>query len=214
MGEPRILDISRRVRAGIPVWPGDTAFDFSFVARIADGASCNVGRVEMSVHTGTHVDAPLHFDDAGADAASVPLRKYMGRCVVADVRPSDRGILPEHLPPGFDEAVRAAPRVLLRSYAGARPEGFDEHMAHATPELADWLAERDVLLLGVDTDSMDAFESKELPAHHRLNHHGVAILEGIDLSEVEPGAYMLIALPLRIEGADGSPVRAVLIQED
>jgi len=213
MGGRRILDISRPIRGGIPVWPGDTAFDFEFVARIADGSSVNVGRVEMSVHTGTHVDAPLHFDDGGADAASVPLEKYVGACVVADVRPSERGILPGHLPAGLAEAVRAAPRLLLRSYA-ERPAAFDEGMAHATPELADWLAEHGVVLLGVDTDSMDAFESKELPAHRRLNHHGVAILEGIDLSAVEPGSYTLIALPLRMEGADGSPVRAILIQED
>jgi arylformamidase len=207
----RIHDISRPIRAGIGVWPGDTTFDLSFVSRIADGESVNVGRLEMSVHTGTHVDAPLHFDDAGADAASVPLEKYVGPCVVADVRPSDRGILPEHVPAGLDEAVRAAPRLLLRSYA-RRPDGFDEGMAHATPELADWLAERGGLLLGIDTDSMDAFESKELPAHRRLDGHGIAILEGIDLSAVEPGRYELIALPLRVEGADGSPVRAVLVE--
>jgi arylformamidase len=212
MAAGRILDISRQVRAGIPVWPGDTAFDFSFVAKIADGASCNVGRVEMSVHTGTHIDAPRHFDDAGADAASVPLEKYVGPCVVADVRPSARGIVPADLPGGLDEALRSAPRLLLRSY-DKRPEGFDEAMAHATPELADWLAGQGVLLLGVDTDSMDAFDSKDLPAHQRLNQHGIAILEGIDLSAVAPGAYDLIALPLRMEGADGSPVRAVLIEQ-
>jgi arylformamidase len=209
----RIHDISRPIRAGIPVWPGDTPFDFRFVAKIAEGSSVNVGRVEMSVHTGSHVDAPLHFDDAGADAASVPLTSYVGPCVVADVRPSERGILPEHLPPTLDAAAREHGRVLLRSYA-QRPAEFDEHMAHATPQLADWLAERGVLLLGVDTDSMDAFESKELPAHRRLNEHGIAILEGVDLSRVEPGRYELVALPLRIEGADGSPVRAVLIERE
>jgi len=206
----RIHDISRPIRSGIPVWPGDTAFDFDFVARIADGSSVNVGRIEMSVHTGSHIDAPLHFDDAGADAASVSLAKYIGPCVVADVRPGDRGILPEHLPAGLGAALEDAPRLLLRSYE-SRPAGFDEAMAHATPELADWLSEQGVLLLGVDTDSMDAFESKELLAHRRLNDHGIAILEGIDLSAVAPGTYELIALPLRIEGADGSPVRAVLI---
>ncbi len=209
----RIHDISRLVRSGIPVWPGDTDFDFAFVAKIAEGSSCNVGRVEMSVHTGTHIDAPLHFDDAGADAASVPLEKYVGAFFVADVRPSERGILPEHLPAGLGPRAREAGRLLLRSYA-QRPDRFDEHMAHATPELADWLAEHGVVLLGIDTDSMDAFESKELPAHRRLNGHGIAILEGIDLSKIEPGSYELIALPLRIAGADGSPVRAVLIERE
>jgi arylformamidase len=209
----RIHDISRPVGAGIPVWPGDTDFDFRFVARIAEGSPVNVGRVAMSVHTGAHVDAPLHFDDAGADVASVPLEAYLGPCLVADVRPDARGIRSEHLPPGSEAEVRAARRVLLRSYE-RRPEGFDPRMAHATPELADWLAERGVLLLGIDTDSMDAYESKELPAHRRLAAHGIAILEGIDLSGVGPGRYDLIALPLRLEGADGSPVRAVLVEPE
>ncbi|MDA1195641.1 MAG: arylformamidase [Planctomycetota bacterium] len=209
----RIHDISRAVRAGIPVWPGDTDFDFKFVARIAEGSAVNVGRIEMSVHTGSHIDAPLHFDDGGLDAASVPLERYVGPCVVADVRPDQRGILPEHLPATLDAEARAAGRVLLRSYA-SRPDAFDEGMAHATPELADWLAARGVTLLGIDTDSMDAFESKELPAHRQLNRHGIAILEGIDLSRVQPGRYELIALPLRLEGADGSPVRAVLVERE
>jgi len=208
----RIHDISRPVSAGIPVWPGDTEFDFGFVAKIAEGASVNVGRVEMSVHTGTHVDAPLHFEDGAPDVASVPLEKYVGPCVVARVHASDRGILPADLPDGLTEAVRETKRLLLRSYE-SRPGAFDEGMAHATPELADWLAAQGVVLLGIDTDSMDAFESKDLPAHHRLLGHGIAILEGIDLSGVAPGVgYELVALPLRLVGADASPVRAILIE--
>jgi arylformamidase len=207
----RIHDISRPVAAGIPVWPGDTPYAFRFVARIAEGASVNVGRVEMSVHTGAHCDAPLHFTDGAEDAASVPLDKYLGPCVVADARPKGRGVTPSDLPEGLDAAVRRTRRLLVRSYA-RRPAGFDEGMAHATPELADWLAERGAVLLGVDTDSMDAFESKELAAHKRLTAHGIAILEGIDLSGVRPGEYELVALPLRLVGADASPVRAVLIE--
>ncbi len=207
----RIHDISRPVAAGIPVWPGDTPYDFRFVARIAEGSSVNVGRVEMSVHTGAHCDAPLHFEDGADDAASVPLEKYVGPCVVADVRPRARGIRAADLPADLDASVRRCRRLLVRSYA-KRPPGFDEGMAHATPELADWLAERGAVLLGVDTDSMDAFESKDLVAHKRLMHHGIAILEGIDLSGVRPGEYELVALPLRLVGADASPVRAVLIE--
>lgn len=209
----KIHDISRPVGKGIPVWPGDTPYDFSFVATIADGASCNVGRVEMSVHTGAHVDAPLHFADGEADIASVPLDKYVGPCVVADVRPSARGIRPADLPAGLETSLRTAPRLLLRSYA-QRTDGFDEGMAHATPELAAWLGALGVVLLGVDTASMDAFESKDLPAHRALLREGIAILEGVDLSGIEPGPYDLVALPLRLVGADGSPVRAVLIERD
>jgi arylformamidase len=207
----RIHDITRPVKAGIPVWPGDTPYDFRFVAKIAEGAAVNVGRVEMSVHTGAHCDAPLHYADGAADAASMPLDRYLGPCVVAEARPSRRGILPEDLPAGVDADVRATRRLLLKTYA-KRPAAFDEGMSHATVELADWLAERSAVLLGLDTDSMDAFDSKELPAHKRLNRHGIAILEGIDLSAVRPGRYELVALPLRLVGADASPVRAVLLE--
>jgi arylformamidase len=208
----RIHDITRPVTKGIPVWPGDTPYDFRFVAKIAEGSSVNVGRVEMSVHTGAHTDAPLHFDDRGADVASVPLSKYLGPCVVVDVRAGGAGgIEPQHLPAHADEAVRRTKRLLVRSYV-KRPAAFDEDMTHATPALADWLQERGAVLFGIDTDSMDAFDSKDLPAHNRLNRHAIAILEGIDLSSVKPGEYELIALPLRLVGADASPVRAVLVE--
>jgi len=207
----KIHDISPPLHAATPVWPGDTPYDFDQVAKISEGSSVNVGRVVMSVHTGAHTDAPKHFSDEEADIASVPLEKYVGPCVVADVRPTDRGVLPGQLPADLEAQLAVAPRLLLRTYE-ERPRGFDEQLAHATPELADWLAARGVELLGIDSDSMDAFESKELPAHHALLRHRIAILEGIDLSGVAPGRYELVALPLKLVGADASPVRAVLIE--
>ena len=209
----RILDISRPVKAGIPVWPGDTPYDYRLVARIRDGSSVNVGSVTMSVHTGAHTDAPFHFDDRGDDIASVALAKYVGPCVVAEASPAAGGVLPAHLPAGTEASLKKAPRLLLKTYA-KRPKGFDTSMRHLTPALADWLADRGVVLVGLDTDSMDAFDSKDLPSHHRLSARGVAILEGIDLSAVSPGLYDLVALPLRLVGADASPVRAILIAKD
>ena len=209
----RILDISRPVRAGIPVWPGDTPFEYRRSWKIGGGCPVNVGQVTMSLHTGAHTDAPYHFDDAGAAIADVDLSKYLGPCVVVDARPAGRGLVPADLPAGTEAALRGAPRLLVRMYA-ARPTGFDEHLPHLTPEMADWLAARGVVLVGVDSDSMDAFDSKELAAHHRLASHGIAILEGIDLSSVTPGVYDLDALPLRLVGADASPVRAVLVTRE
>jgi arylformamidase len=209
----RILDISRPVASGIPVWPGDTAYVFDFVARIRDGAAVNVGRVVMSVHTGAHADAPLHFRDGAADAASVDLAKYVGPCVVASLRAGAGGVVPADLPAGTDRLLARAPRLLLRTYA-ERPSDFDTSMRHLTPALADHLADLGVVLVGLDTDSMDAFDSKELPSHKRLADRGVAILEGLDLSQVDPGVYDLVALPLRLVGADASPVRAILVREE
>lgn len=209
----KVLDISRPVVAGIPVWPGDTPYEYRRNWKIGPGCPVNVGTVTMSVHTGAHVDAPLHFDDLGQDIASVDVSKYVGPCVVATAVAGRGGLEPGHLPAGTAEALSRAPRLLVKTYE-KRPSGFDTSMRHLTPAMADWLADRGVVLVGLDTDSMDAFDSKELPSHHRLVARGVAILEGIDLSAVAPGTYDLIALPLRLVGADASPVRAVLLTKD
>jgi arylformamidase len=209
----RILDISRPVAAGMPVWPGDTPYDFRLSWRIGPGCPVNVGAVTMSLHTGAHADAPFHFDDAGADVASVPLEKYMGPCVVAAAKPGSGALHASDLPPSVERDLRAAPRLLVRTYA-SRPMEFDTRLRHLSPDLADWLADRGVMLVGIDSDSMDAFDDKELPSHRRLAARGVAILEGIDLSAVAPGTYDLVALPLRLSGADASPVRAVLVTKE
>lgn len=208
-GRP-IIDISRPVADGIPVWPGDTPFAYKRSWKIGPGCPVNVGQVTMSLHTGAHTDAPYHFDDAGLDMASVDVAKYVGPCVVARIEGGGGGVMPADLPAGVERDLARAPRLLLRTY-GARPSAFDTDMRYLSPELADWLADRGVVLVGLDTDSMDAFDSKDLPSHRRLAARGVAILEGLDLSKVEAGLYDLVALPLRLVGADASPVRAVLV---
>jgi arylformamidase len=209
----RLLDISRPVAPGIGVWPGDTPYAFEFAWKLGPDCPVNVGRLTMSAHTGTHADAPLHFEAGGADAASVDLHKYVGPCLVVEARPGTDGLTPADLPEDTEARLAEAPRLLVRTYA-RRPEGFDEHLRHLTPALADWLADRGVVLVGLDSDSMDAFSSKDLPSHHRLCARGVAILEGLDLSAVAPGVYDLVALPLRLVGADASPVRAVLFERE
>jgi arylformamidase len=210
----RILDISRPVAAGIPVWPGDTPYEYRRCWQIgADGSPVNVGAVTMSLHTGAHADAPVHFADDGAAIDRVDLSKYMGPCVVVRARSKGTGLLPDDLPAGTAERLRRAPRLLVRTYE-RRPTGFDTGLDHLTPALADWLADHGVVLVGLDSDSMDAFDSKDLASHHRLAARGVAILEGIDLSAVPEGTYDLVALPLRLVGADASPVRAVLVTKD
>ena len=209
----RIHDISRPVKAGIPVWPGDTPYAFRLNWKIGPGCPVNVGTVTMSVHTGAHTDAPYHFEEGGEDIASVALSKYMGPCVVVESRPGTDGLVPADLPPGTDALLRQAPRLLVRTYT-TRPTAFDTAMRHLTPALADHLADLGVVLVGLDTDSMDATDSKDLASHHRLCARGVAILEGIDLSGIVPGVYDLVALPLKLVGADASPVRAVLVERE
>ena len=202
----KLIDISRPIRTGMPVWPGDTATAFDFVATKAGGYSCNVGRLQASMHAGTHVDATYHYDDAGARIDEIPLETYVGPARVVDVR-GRTAIGPEALA-GLDLA--ATPRVLFRSDAWTDVTQFPATWPQYAPGLAAWLAARGVKLIGMDFPSVDHPDSKDLPIHHEIGRAGLFILESLDLRAAEPGVYDLIALPLRIAGADGSPVRAVL----
>lgn len=202
----KLIDISRPIRNGMVVWPGDTPTTFEFAATIAGGYSCNVGRLRLSMHAGTHVDAPYHFRETGAKIDEVPLAAYCGPARVVDAR-GRTALTPELLAP-FDWS--ATPRVLFRTDCWENPNAFPETWPTFAPELPAWLGAHSVRLVGIDFPSVDARESKDLPTHHALAGASVLILENLDLRDVAPGEHELIALPLKIHGADGSPVRAVL----
>jgi arylformamidase len=204
----RILDISRPVRAGIPVWPGDTPFEYRRSWKIGGGCPVNVGQVTMSLHTGAHTDAPYHFDDAGAAIADVDLAKYLGPCVVVDARPAAARA---GGPPRGHRRLRGAPRLLVRH---VRRASDGVRRAPAAPGRPRWPTgwRRAGSCSWGGQRLMDAFDSKELAAHHRLASHGIAILEGIDLGG-DAGRLRPVALPLRL-GADASPVRAVLVTRE
>lgn len=180
----RIWDISRSLAPGAWVWPGDTPYDCGLVTKIAEGATVNVGRLAMSCHCGTHMDAPLHFADGAPGAEQIPLENCIGPC---EVLPLDR----------LEEAT--AERVLIKAAGGA-----------PAVEQLDRLAV--LKLFGTDFHSVDPMESKTLEAHHHLWKRGAVILEELDLAAIPYGHYELIALPLRLVGMDASPVRAVLIE--
>ncbi len=201
----RIIDISQPVNAAIGVWPGDTPFSSEFSWDMKKGASCNVSRITTSPHNGTHADAPLHFLPEGAGIGEVPLLPYLGPCVVID-GPREGQVEPGHFD-GIDLAD--TPRILVRTRDDAGTE-FPENFVSLSREAARWLADRGALLIGLDTPSMDPFDSKTMDAHHALLGARVAILENLVLAHVQPGNWELIALPLRWSGLDASPVRAVL----
>ena len=201
----RIIDISQPVDASIGVWPGDSPFRAEFTWDMGAGASCNVSRITTSPHNGTHADAPLHYLPGAAGIGEVELFRYLGPCVVVDGPRSGQVTVSDlH---GIDLAK--TPRILVRTHQST-DTGFREDFVSLANEAADWLASSDALLIGLDTPSMDPFESKTMDAHHALLGGGVAILENLVLAHVEPGEYELIALPLRWTGLDASPVRAVL----
>lgn len=204
------IDISQRLNNQIPVWPGDTPFSYKVSWSKEDSGSVNVGEVTMSVHTGTHIDAPFHFDNDGKRVIDLDIELYIGPARVVHL-PNLSSIGVKELA-GVD--IDGITRLLIRTDAWTDRGGFPDCIPPIEPELAEYLAGKGVRLLGLDLPSVDALDSKELLAHHELCRFGVHILEGLVLDAVDPGDYELAALPLPLVEADGSPVRAVIRKLD
>lgn len=202
----RFHDITRPFYSGMPVWPGDTPAEFAFSATKAAGASTNVGRWRLSAHTGTHADAPYHYNDAGLKLDELDPAVFVGPAVVVDVRGQEK-LTPALLAP---HDFGGAPRVLFRTDTWTDMTVFPRNWPVFTPDTPAWLATRGVKLVGMDVPSVDTIGSKDLPIHHALDAAGIIILENLDLAAIAPGRYELIALPLKVRGGDGSPIRAVL----
>ena len=202
-----LIDISPLVDESIAVWPGDTPYARTVNVDMAAGGNLTLSDIRTTVHLGAHTDAPSHYDANGSDIASRSLDYYLGACIVLHVD-VERGarIYPEDLK---DKAITAA-RVLLRTGTFPDPKNWNDDFASLSPELVDWLHERGVITIGIDTPSVDPMDDKVLEAHQALARNDMANLEGLVLEDVAEGEYELIALPLRLAGADGSPVRAVL----
>lgn len=207
-----IFDISQELSQDTPVWPGDQKFRLRWSMRIEQGDPCNVSAITMSAHTGTHLDAPYHFDEGGCGIGTVPLRQCLGPVRVAAVPASERSITTAYL-----ETLdwRGVERILFRTrFSEADQDHFLRDFVFLAEAGAEFLAEQRLLLVGTDAPSVDAYRSKSLRCHRILNGKGIAILEGARLAHVPPGDYELICLPLRLSGLDGSPVRAVLRSPD
>lgn len=201
-----LLDISPPIHPGIRVWPGDTPYTTQKALDIEAGAHLDLGSMRTTFHVGAHTDAHRHYVPGGADAASMPLDAYYGPCQVIAVS-AERG---KRFSVGDLRSPLESSRVLLKTGTFDGHDAWNTDFAAPEPGLIDFLAEAGVVLVGLDTPSTDLFESKDLAAHKRLAASGVANLEGLVLDHVAPGHYTLIALPLRLVGADASPVRAVL----
>ena len=210
MGAPtagRLYDVSVLVRPGTPEWPGDTPYACGWTWDMAQGASVQLSAITMSPHVGTHADAPLHVRQGAPGTDRLPLDAFAGpaRVVTLDGPPRDVGIdeLRAHLPQTPAQLLLRTGRTIA---AGAFPDDWPALAAGCASALV-----RDGLrLLGVDAPSVDRRESKALATHHALFDGGAQLLENLDLRDVPDGEYELIAYPLRLEGLDAAPVRAVL----
>lgn len=204
----RYYDVTVPLSAAVPVFPGDPRFHMEFTHRIADGQPYNVARITMGAHSGTHVDAPYHFLADGGTVDQLPMEILIGKCRVLEIGKRDK-IERADLE---SQDLRDDLRVLLKTRMSGqlRVHEFQQDFVYLTPDAAQYLVQAGIKLVGIDYLSVEKFGSEDFAAHHALLGAGVVIIEGLDLSEVEPGEYDMTCLPLRIVGADGSPARVVL----
>jgi arylformamidase len=206
-----IYDISLLISESLVVWPGDPPISITQVSHLDRGDRATVSRLEMGAHAGTHVDAPAHFVRGGAGVDTLDLDTLVGLALVAEARDADAltaDVLAELAIP------LGAERVLFRTRnsdlwaRGARE--FDEDFVAITEDGARWLIERDIMLVGVDYLSVAPFGAS-VPTHEMLLRAGSVVVEGLNLGGISPGMYQLVCLPLKVEGGDGAPARAILM---
>ena len=210
-----IIDITQTVSPSIVKWPDETGPPSQeFVSHTDRGDSATVSEWKMSSHTGTHMDARMHFIPGGWTMESLDLGRSVGPCRVVDLTYVDGHVSRADL-----EAAEVAgqARLLLKTRNSnlgfMQREEFEEGYAAISREAAEYLVEIGVETIGVDYLSVEPFEDEEFHTHHTLLGADVVILEGLVLADVEPGEYFLVCLPLKLAGSDGSPARAILIRD-
>jgi arylformamidase len=203
------IDVSVPVKTGMACWPGDDGVQVERVLDMAKGEPANVSRVAMGAHTGTHVDAPLHFLAKGSDLDDLPLTAVVGQARVIEIQ-DPVSVKAEDL---RAHRIRRGQRILFKTRNSAycwASDSFVTDYVYISPEAASFLAQRGVRAVGIDYLSVGAFEGDGAETHRALLAAGIWLIEGLNLSRVEPGTYDLICLPLKIAGAEGAPARAIL----
>jgi len=205
----KLIDISPLLSPRTAVWPGDVGFTREVCMDTDSGDHMTLSSINTTVHLGAHADAPNHYRPHSAGISERALERYYGSCQVVRVElPRGERIRPHHV----KEAITSS-RVLFHTDSFPNPEHWNSDFNALSAELVHALAEQGVELVGIDTPSIDLQEDKQLESHQAVAQHDMAILEGLVLTQVQPGEYTLCALPLKIEAADASPVRAILISE-
>jgi arylformamidase len=206
----RIYDISVPIRSGGLVYPGNPEIEIMLQQAVAKGAGANVSSIRFGSHTGTHADAARHFFDDGQTVDKIPLERLIGPALLISFPDEVRAVSAADL---RKHNLKGQKRVLLRTRNSAllSQREFVPDYTYLAPDGAQYLVDAGVELVGIDYLSIEQFHSGHHKTHRILLERSVVILEGLDLSVPTPGEYELICLPLRIEGCDGAPARAVLI---
>lgn len=209
----RIFDVSVPVVNGGVVYPGNPEIRIEPHSELSRGASSNLSRVAFGSHTGTHVDAPRHFFDAGSTVDRLPLNALIGPAHVVRMADDVMSVTADHL---HRQRLTNVERLLIRTRNSAYVAGREFHpdFTFIAPDAAELIAALGIKLVGVDYYSVEQFHSGHHRTHRTLLERGIVIVEGLDLSAIEPGEYAFCCLPLRLEGLDGAPARAVLMKPE
>jgi arylformamidase len=208
-----IWDISRPLTNDLAPWPGDTPFRYELKWYLSETCAVNVGAASMSMHNGTHADAPFHFNRKGDTIDAVPLKNYIGPVAVIDLAEKFSRTQPFVAIADLEHAraqIAESRRILLKTNCFPDSRQFPEWIPVLKANAIGWLRELGVVLLGVDLPSVDPIEAKVLANHNALAAGKIAIVESLDLSEIEAGVYQFAAFPLKVVGGDAAPVRALL----
>ena len=207
----KVYDISLTLRPRMPVYPGESTPLLEPTSDMERGDSYNVSRLTISTHTGTHIDAPLHFLAGGASVDQLPVDVLVGPAQVLEMTVEQEitaaDLEAAAIPPGTERLL-----FKTRNSRLLDDEDFRRDFVYLTLDAARWLVERGVRLVAIDYLSVEEMDADPNIVHQTLLRAGVVIVEGADLRQVAPGPYLLACLPLKLEGADGSPVRAVLVE--
>jgi len=206
----KVYDVSVPLSEDMPVFPGHPRFKLQPSMRISKGDRANVSEFTITSHTGTHLDAPFHFEEEGETIDNVPIKKSCGAAKVLELSVS-REITANDLKPYH---ISEGDRILFKTRNSSlwKKKVFSEDYVYLTPQAAQYLASVKVLLIGVDYHIPEALHDTERPVHHTLLGNNIVILEGLNLTGVPEGEYFLLCLPLRIEGGDAAPARVVLLE--
>ncbi|MCB1050794.1 MAG: cyclase family protein [Acidobacteria bacterium] len=207
-GYQRLFDISPPITNRLGVFPGDVSYQLKTSMSFDQGDHLMLSSIETTLHLGAHADGPNHYDPKGLGIGERSLIPYLGPCQVVQVLPRPFG----RIGLADIEAVIETPRILFKTGSFPDPNRWNSDFMALAPDLIHYLADQGVQLVGIDTPSIDVEDSKELPSHQAVRQRDLSILEGLVLSDVDPGIYQLVALPLRLMGADAAPVRAILLQ--
>jgi len=207
-GQWELFDVSVPISGKLVTFPGDPKPEFEFVKRIGEGASANLSRISMGSHTGTHVDAPMHFADGAKTLDQVDIEVLVGPAVVLDMTGRDV-ITKEDL---ASKDLHGVERLLFKTDNSKLWEDpkFHEKFTHIDAEAAEYVVGLGVKLVGVDYLSVEKPRTREHATHHAFLDAGVVIIEGLDLRDVPPGDYELFCLPLKVAGAEAAPARVIL----